>query len=82
MAEGCGCEYHPERGRKWKHCRDCGAPPETVGRITGRGRCFECSIKRATQNMREMAWHSGPAYEAWGIAMQKVGIRAAGGKRV
>lgn len=49
----------------YKRCRDCGITREEAGRLSRRGFCEACGIKRQIDAVREMATRRGPTFEKW-----------------
>jgi len=52
-----------------KECKDCGASGEEV-RISKKGLCPRCGMKRAGEAAYQLAAKEGPYYERWKLGMQ------------
>lgn len=65
MAEGCGCDWHPQRRRAWPHCRRCGTTDGAPYGFSWRGLCLDCSISGRTNAMISMANQRGAYWERY-----------------
>lgn len=63
--------------KRRKTCRQCDELPPEGEQITRRGYCLHCAEMRATAFAVGMQQKSGPAYQEWLAAMQRVGEEAA-----
>ena len=53
----------------YARCRLCKRHRDEVGKISRRGRCLDCGVRRSEENARSLHRHQGEDYERWVAGM-------------